>query len=49
MCVAGTNNQGSRIMITDKRSTKEACFECSENEDWDRVMSCEKNKDNREE
>ena len=47
--ISGINHYGKRIMTIDKDNTTAACHVCSENEDWEHVLSCAKNKDNREE
>ena len=48
-CKAVINMNGDRIRKIDKCDATEVCPVCFENENWDYVVACCKNKDNREE
>ena len=47
--ISGINMCGDRIRNIDKCNTTAVCPEFFENETWDRVVACSKNKENREE
>ena len=47
-CTAGINQYGERIKKIDKSNKTAVCPICGEIEDWDHVLLCEHNKNNRE-
>ena len=47
-CVTGINMHGDRIRKIDKRNTTAVFPMCFENKNWDHVIKCCKNKDNRD-
>ena len=48
-CITGINHYRQINRMTDKSNSTAACSACSDNEDWDHVVSREKSKDSREE
>ena len=47
--VSEINYYGKRIGTTCKDNSTSVCPACNENEDWEHVVLCENNKNNREE
>ena len=48
-CATGINIYGDRIKKIDKSNTKAFFPLCGADEDWEPVMLCEKNRENKEE
>ena len=48
-CFAVISTHGDRIRKIDNCNATPVCPACFENENWDHVITCFKNKDNREE